>query len=49
MESKDAGKKKVLSGEEVSNHLERLLEEKANNQRVRDWIEVFDWVKAYVI
>ncbi|KAM6918614.1 eukaryotic translation initiation factor 4 gamma 1a [Xenentodon cancila] len=39
IESKDEGKKKVLSGEELSNHLERLLEEKANNQRIRDWIE----------
>ncbi|XP_061588278.1 eukaryotic translation initiation factor 4 gamma 1a isoform X2 [Cololabis saira] len=38
MESKDEDKKGI-SGEELSNHLERLLEEKADNQRIRDWIE----------
>uniref|UniRef100_A0A7N8XKZ0 Eukaryotic translation initiation factor 4 gamma, 1a n=1 Tax=Mastacembelus armatus TaxID=205130 RepID=A0A7N8XKZ0_9TELE len=31
--------KKVLSGEEMSKYLDRLLEDKANNQRIRDWIE----------
>lgn len=39
-ETKDVGKKKVLSREEISKQLDRLLEDKANNQRIRDWIEV---------
>ncbi|XP_037538145.1 eukaryotic translation initiation factor 4 gamma 1a isoform X2 [Nematolebias whitei] len=38
-ETKDVGKKKVLSREEMSKELDRLLEDKANNQRIRDWIE----------
>uniref|UniRef100_A0A3Q2TVJ6 Eukaryotic translation initiation factor 4 gamma, 1a n=1 Tax=Fundulus heteroclitus TaxID=8078 RepID=A0A3Q2TVJ6_FUNHE len=38
-ELKEAGEKKVLSGEEISKELDRLLQEKANNQRIRDWIE----------
>ncbi|KAG7229334.1 hypothetical protein INR49_012992 [Caranx melampygus] len=37
-ESKEVGKK-VLSGEEVSKQLDRLLQDKANNQRIRDWVE----------
>ncbi|KAM8839679.1 eukaryotic translation initiation factor 4 gamma 1-like isoform 3-T3 [Synchiropus picturatus] len=32
-------KKKVLSGEELSKQLDRLLQDKANNQRIRDWVE----------
>uniref|UniRef100_A0A4W6DU63 Eukaryotic translation initiation factor 4 gamma, 1a n=1 Tax=Lates calcarifer TaxID=8187 RepID=A0A4W6DU63_LATCA len=39
MESKEVGKKKVLSGEELSKQLDRLLQDKANNQRIRDWVE----------
>lgn len=39
-ESKEVGKKKVLGGDEISKELDRLLQEKANNQRIRDWIEV---------
>ncbi|XP_032386526.1 eukaryotic translation initiation factor 4 gamma 1a isoform X3 [Etheostoma spectabile] len=39
MESKDMDEKKVLSGEELSKHLDRLLQDKANNQRIRDWVE----------
>ncbi|XP_038145205.1 eukaryotic translation initiation factor 4 gamma 1a isoform X1 [Cyprinodon tularosa] len=38
-ESKKDGKNKVLSGEEISKELDRLLQDKANNQRIRDWIE----------
>lgn len=38
-ESKEPGKK-VLSGEELSKQLDRFLEDKANNQRIRDWVEV---------
>lgn len=32
--------KKVLSGEELSKQLDRLFQDKANNQRIRDWVEV---------
>lgn len=31
--------KKVFTTEELNKHLERLLQDKANNQRVHDWIE----------
>lgn len=37
-ESKEPGKK-VLSGEELSKQLDRFLHDKANNQRIRDWVE----------
>ncbi|XP_068605356.1 eukaryotic translation initiation factor 4 gamma 1a [Brachionichthys hirsutus] len=37
--SKVADKKKVLTGEQISKHLERLLQDKADNQRLIDWIE----------
>ncbi len=42
MESKEVGKNKVLTGEELSKQLDRLLQDKANNQRIRDWVEVCD-------
>lgn len=32
--------KTELTAEELSKHLDRLLEEKANNQRIYDWMEV---------
>uniref|UniRef100_A0A673C177 Eukaryotic translation initiation factor 4 gamma 1-like n=1 Tax=Sphaeramia orbicularis TaxID=375764 RepID=A0A673C177_9TELE len=38
-ESKETSKKKVFSGEELSKQLDRLLQDKANNQRIRDWVE----------
>ncbi|XP_032421130.1 eukaryotic translation initiation factor 4 gamma 1a isoform X6 [Xiphophorus hellerii] len=38
-ESEEAGRKQILSGDEISKELDRLLQEKANNQRIRDWIE----------
>uniref|UniRef100_A0A096LY35 Eukaryotic translation initiation factor 4 gamma, 1a n=1 Tax=Poecilia formosa TaxID=48698 RepID=A0A096LY35_POEFO len=38
-ETKEAGRKQILSGDEISKELDRLLQEKANNQRIRDWIE----------
>lgn len=41
-ESTEVSKKKVLSGEELSKQLDRLLQDKANNQRIRDWVEVCD-------
>ncbi|XP_033492671.2 eukaryotic translation initiation factor 4 gamma 1a isoform X3 [Epinephelus lanceolatus] len=39
MESKEVSKKKVLTGEELSKQLDRLLQDKANNQRIIDWVE----------
>lgn len=38
-ESKEPGKK-ALSGEELTKQLDRFLQDKANNQRIRDWVEV---------
>ncbi|KAI3374949.1 hypothetical protein L3Q82_021474, partial [Scortum barcoo] len=38
-ESKEVNKKKIFSGEELSKQLDRLLQDKANNQRIRDWVE----------
>ncbi|XP_027876173.1 eukaryotic translation initiation factor 4 gamma 1a isoform X2 [Xiphophorus couchianus] len=38
-ESEEAGRKQILSGDEISKELDQLLQEKANNQRIRDWIE----------
>ncbi|CAB1442508.1 unnamed protein product [Pleuronectes platessa] len=38
-ESVEEGVKKALSGEELSKQLDRLLEEKADNQRIGDWVE----------
>lgn len=32
--------KKVLSGPQLSKELDRLLEDKASNQRIIDWVEV---------
>lgn len=43
-ESKDVTKKKVLSGEELTKQLDRLLQDQANNQRIIDWVEVCDWM-----
>ncbi|XP_053185317.1 eukaryotic translation initiation factor 4 gamma 1a isoform X2 [Scomber japonicus] len=37
-ESKEPGKK-ALSGEELAKQLDRFLQDKANNQRIRDWVE----------
>ncbi|XP_054612711.1 eukaryotic translation initiation factor 4 gamma 1a isoform X2 [Dunckerocampus dactyliophorus] len=37
-ESKESAKK-LLSGEELRQDLDRLLREKANNQRISDWVE----------
>lgn len=38
-EVKEVGKK-VFTGEEISKQLDRLMQDKANNQRIRDWVEV---------
>lgn len=40
VESKEEGKKNILSTEELTKQLDRLLQDKANNQRIRDWVEV---------
>lgn len=32
--------KKELSAEELSKSLDRLIQDKANNQRIHDWVEV---------
>ncbi|KAE8290913.1 Eukaryotic translation initiation factor 4 gamma 1 [Larimichthys crocea] len=37
-EVKEVGKK-VFTGEEISKQLDRLMQDKANNQRIRDWVE----------
>jgi len=39
-ESGECGEKRPLSGEEVTKQLDRLLQDKADNQRVIDWVEV---------
>ncbi len=39
-EESEKPSKKELTDEELSKHLDRLLEEKANNQRIYDWAEV---------
>uniref|UniRef100_A0A8C1RS98 Eukaryotic translation initiation factor 4 gamma, 1a n=1 Tax=Cyprinus carpio TaxID=7962 RepID=A0A8C1RS98_CYPCA len=38
-EESEKPSKKELTAEELSKHLDRLLEEKANNQRIYDWVE----------
>lgn len=40
MESKGVGEKKVLTGEELGKELYKLLEDKAGNQRIINWLEV---------
>lgn len=46
-EESEKPSKKELTAEELSKHLDRLLEEKANNQRIYDWAEVS--VRALVV
>uniref|UniRef100_A0AAQ5ZXS5 Eukaryotic translation initiation factor 4 gamma, 1a n=1 Tax=Amphiprion ocellaris TaxID=80972 RepID=A0AAQ5ZXS5_AMPOC len=38
-EAKEVVKKKVLTSEELNKQLDRLLQDKADNQRIRDWVE----------
>uniref|UniRef100_A0A8C7NU02 Eukaryotic translation initiation factor 4 gamma, 1a n=1 Tax=Oncorhynchus mykiss TaxID=8022 RepID=A0A8C7NU02_ONCMY len=38
-ESGETNQKKPMSGEELSKHLDRLIQDRANNQRIRDWVE----------
>ncbi|XP_074507085.1 eukaryotic translation initiation factor 4 gamma 1-like [Sebastes fasciatus] len=38
-ESKEVDEKKVLTGEELSKQLDRLIQDKANNEHIRDWAE----------
>lgn len=40
LESKEFAKNKVFTGEELGKQLDRLLQDKADNQRIRDWVEV---------
>uniref|UniRef100_A0A674D8L4 Eukaryotic translation initiation factor 4 gamma, 1a n=1 Tax=Salmo trutta TaxID=8032 RepID=A0A674D8L4_SALTR len=37
--SDGTNQKKPMSGEELSKQLDRLIQDKANNQRIRDWVE----------
>ena len=39
-EESEKPSKKELSGEEIGKQLDRLIKEKANNQRIYDWVEV---------
>lgn len=39
-EESEKPSKKELTAEELSKQLDRLLQEKANNQRIYDWVEV---------
>lgn len=39
-ESEESKKKEELSSAELSKQLERLIQDKADNQRIFDWIEV---------
>ncbi|KAL0965959.1 hypothetical protein UPYG_G00288670 [Umbra pygmaea] len=38
-ESEKTNQKKPLSGEEISKQLDRLIQDKADNQRIMDWVE----------
>ncbi|XP_051984948.1 eukaryotic translation initiation factor 4 gamma 1a isoform X2 [Xyrauchen texanus] len=38
-EESEMPSKKELTAEELSKHLDRLLQDKANNQRINDWVE----------
>uniref|UniRef100_A0A8C7J2B0 Eukaryotic translation initiation factor 4 gamma 1 n=1 Tax=Oncorhynchus kisutch TaxID=8019 RepID=A0A8C7J2B0_ONCKI len=38
-ESDETNQKKPMSGEELSKNLDRLIQDRANNQRIRDWVE----------
>lgn len=45
-EESEAPGQRMLSSEELSRQLEKLLKEGSSNQRVFDWIEVgFSWEK----
>lgn len=39
-EETEKSSRKELSSEELSKHLERLIQDQANNQKIFDWIEV---------
>lgn len=47
-EESEKPSKKELTADELSKHLDRLLQDKANNQRIYDWIEVSVCVLAKV-
>lgn len=49
-EESEKPSKQQLSAEELSKNLDRLIQDKANNQRIHDWLEVnFDFHKAEFI
>ena len=39
-EGSEGPEKKPLTGEEMSKQLDRLIQDKAENQRIIDWVEV---------
>lgn len=39
-EESEKGKKKDLSSAELTQQLERLIQDQADNQRIFDWVEV---------
>lgn len=41
MEPKEVGKKKSFTEEELTRELDRLMHEQANNQQIKDWVEVW--------
>lgn len=42
----EKSKKKELSPAELSKHLDRLIQDKADNQRIFDWVEVRNRIGA---
>lgn len=40
MEPKEVGKRKRFTEEELTRELDRLMHEQANNQQIKDWVEV---------
>lgn len=41
MEPKELGKRKSFTEEELTRELDRLMHEQANNQQIKDWVEVW--------
>lgn len=41
MEPKEVGKRKSFTEEELTRELDRLMHEQANNQQIKDWVEVW--------
>jgi len=47
LESKEVDEKEVLTEEELGQQLDRLIQDTANNQRIRDWAEVCETRVCY--